>query len=166
MPFDAQGFMAYRLAMMQFAGAAFLAVYGLTQSLADRCTARFAILIAATTPFLVHEVWFTWPKLAAAAFVVLAFGQLLAKRPFVSGLFVGIGYLVHPLALLSVPVLALVAMWPLLGARLSRPRVVNLVRLAVGTGVFVLGWRLLNQHHFAQGGFFNYVTQANRVASR
>ena len=102
--------MAYRLAMMSFAAIAFLALWDLVRRLAGRRGAYFAVLLAATTPFLVHEVWFTWPKMVAAAMVLLAAICVIQRRPLQGGLLVGFGYLMHPGALLAVPTLGLIAL--------------------------------------------------------
>ena len=121
-PFDSRGFMAYRLAMMTFACTAFVSLWDLTRRLAGAGAARVALLLAATTPFLVHEVWFTWPKLLAR--VDGAAGRrssVIGGRPLWAGLLAGLAYLMHPVALLSLPVLALLALWPLRGSRLEPP---------------------------------------------
>jgi hypothetical protein len=159
-PFDPQGFMAYRLAMMSFACTAFLSLWDLTRRLAGAGAAFLALLLAATTPFLVHEVWFTWPKMLAASFVLLAAICVISGRPGRGGLLVGLGYLIHPIALLSLPVLALIALWPLRGARWSRPRVAQVLLLVAGLAVFVVAWRLVNGAHYEQSGFLNYFTEA------
>src|SRR5680860_1673682 len=135
-PFDAQGFMAYRLAMMTFACTAFVSLWDLTRRLAGHAAARFALLLAATTPFLVHEVWFTWPTLFAASFVLLAAICVIEARPLRAGLLTGLGYLMHPVALLSLPALGLLSLWPLREPPWRRPRIRRLALLALGVGVF------------------------------
>jgi hypothetical protein len=159
-PFDPQGFMAYRLAMMAFACTAFVALWDLTRRLAGAAAGRLALLLAATTPFLVHEVWFTWPKMLAAAFVLMAAICLIDKRPLGAGLLIGAGYLMHSMALLSLPILALIALWPLTGASLKKPRVRQLVLLGAGAGAWILAWRVANGAHFQQGEFLKYFTEA------
>jgi hypothetical protein len=159
-PFDSQGFMAYRLAMMTFACTAFLSLWDLTRRLAGAGAAFLALLLAATTPFLVHEVWFTWPKLLAASLILLAAICVISERPVRGGLLAGLGYLMHAVALLSVPVLALIALWPLRAARWNRPRVTQILLLAAGLAVFVIAWRLGNGSHYDQSNFLNYFTQA------
>ena len=154
--FDPQGFMAYRLAMMSFAAIAFLALWDLVRRLAGRRGAYFAVLLAATTPFLVHEVWFTWPKMVAAAMVLLAAVCVIQRRPLQGGLLVGFGYLMHPGALLAVPTLGLIALWPLRGAIWNRPRIRQGFLFAAGVAVFLIGWRLLNGRHYDQSGFLDY----------
>jgi hypothetical protein len=159
-PFDAQGFMAYRLAMMIFACTAFVSLWDLTRRLAGSAAARFAVLLAATTPFLVNEAWFTWPKLLAASFVLMAAICVIETRPLRAGLLTGLGYLMHPVALLSLPALGLLSLWPLRNPRPRRPRLRDLALLAIGVGVFLLAWRLLNGSHYIQSGFLEYLGQA------
>lgn len=159
-PFDPEGFMAYRLAMMAFACTAFASLWDLTRRLAGAGAARFALVLAATTPFLVHEVWFTWPKMLAASLVLLAAIEVIRKRPLQAGLLAGLGYLIHPVALLSLPVLALIALWPLRGARWNRPRLEQLLLLAAGLGAFLIAWRLVNGSHYDQSSFVDYFTEA------
>jgi Dolichyl-phosphate-mannose-protein mannosyltransferase len=159
-PFDAEGFMAYRLAMMAFACTAFVSLWDLTRRLAGSGAARFALLLAATTPFLVHEVWFTWPKMLAASFTLMAGISVIGNRPLRAGLLVGLGYLMHPVALLSLPALALLALWPLAKPRWKRPRLRHLALLLAGIGAFALAWRLFNGSHYSQNGFAEYLLQA------
>lgn len=157
-PFDAQGFMAYRMAMMAFAGTAFLAVWDLTRRLGGHQAARVAVLLAATTPFLVHEIWFTWPKLLAAYLVLLAAICVVARRPLAAGLLAGLGYLVHPGALLALSALTLLALWPLSGAVWRRPKIGSALLLLAAAAAGVIAWRLLNGDHYTQDGFFEYLT--------
>lgn len=156
LPFDPQGFMAYRLAMMAFAAIAFLALWELVRRVAGRRAAYLALLLAATTPFLVHEVWFTWPKLLASAMVLLAAIWVIQRRPLRAGLLSGFGYLMHPGVLLAVPTLGLIALWPLRGARWKRPRIRQGLLLAAGVAVFLIAWRLVNGRHYDQSGFLDY----------
>ncbi len=164
-PFDAQGYVAYRLAMMTLAVTAFLSLWTIVRSLGGRRAARLALLLAATTPFLVHEVWFTWPKLLAASFVLLAALSLFEGRSLLAGLLVGAGYLVHPLALLSLPALLLLALWPLAGARLRRPHIRSGLLLMAGVAVWLAAWRVVNGSHYTQGEFLRYFKQAGREGS-
>ena len=159
-PFDPQGFMAFRIAAMAFASTAFLSLWTLIRTLGGPRAARFGLLLAATTPFLVHEVWFTWPKLFAASFVLLAAICVIKRYPLRAGLLGGTGYLAHPGALLYVPVLCLMALWPLTGARLRRPQLRQLVLVLAGAAICVVGWRVINGSHYTQSGFLDYLTQA------
>lgn len=159
-PFDPSGFMAFRLAMTALSCTALLSLWTLTRRLAGERAARLGVLLAATTPFLLHEAWFTWPKLLAASFVLLATTSLIEKRPLGAGLLVGVGYLMHPVALLSLPALALIALWPLSGARWRRPRIAYLPKLLAAVAGFFLLWRLLNGSNYTQDGFLGYLTEA------
>jgi hypothetical protein len=159
-PFDPQGFMAYRLAMMAFACTAFLSLWTLTRRLGGERAAHLALLLAATTPFLVHEVWFTWPKLFAASLVLLAGLSVIGGRPLLAGLLAGIGYLVHPVALLSLPVLGGLALWPLVGAHLRRPRLMPALMLLAGVALCLVAWRLVNGSHYTQSDFLDYFKRA------
>lgn len=159
-PFDAQGFMAFRLAAMAFSATAFLSLWTLTRRLAGARAAQLAVLLAATAPVLLHEVWYTWPKLLAASFVLLAAVSLIDGRPLRAGALVGLGYLMHPMALLSAPALLLIALWPLVGAKLKRPRLEQAFLLLLGIGAFALLWKLVNGDHYQQDGFLTYITEA------
>jgi Dolichyl-phosphate-mannose-protein mannosyltransferase len=159
LPFDPQGFMAYRLAMMAFAAIAFLALWDLVRRIAGRRAAYLAVLLAATTPFLVHEVWFTWPKLLASAMVLLGAIWVIQRRPLRAGLLSGFGYLMHPGVLLAVPTLGLIALWPLRGARWKRPRIRQGLLLAAGVAFFLIAWRLVNGRHYDQSGFLDYFVR-------
>jgi hypothetical protein len=159
-PFDREGFVAYRVAMMIFASTAFLGLWDLLRRVADYRIARFGLLLAATTPFLIHETYFTWPKLLAASIILMALICVIERRFLVAGLLAGFGSLMHPVALAAIPVLALVALWPLRGARWNRPRIGSLALLVVGLVVIPVAWRLINGSHYDQNQFFEYLRQA------
>lgn len=168
MPFDPQGFMAYRILMMLLAVSCILAVYSLARLAGGPATGRIAVLLTAGTPFVVHEVYFTWPKLAAAAMCVLAGYLVIARQPFLAGLFVGIGYLMHPLALLSVPTLLLLVLLVALRQRAAWTR--GLLRLSVwavgamiGLGCVLVSWREALGSHYTQGRFLDYFRMSNNA---
>ncbi len=165
LPFDPEGFMAYRLAMMTFAATAFLSLWDLVWRLGGARAARFAVLLAATTPFLMHEIWFTWPKLLAASFVLLAGICVIERRAFASGLLLGIGYLMHPSALLAISGLGLLALWPLRGAVWKRPNLKAAAQLVVGAAASLVAWRLANGSHYTQDAFSEYVQIAGVEAN-
>jgi hypothetical protein len=96
----------------------------------------------------------------AAALVLGAAICVITRRPLAAGLLVGAGYLMHPVALLSLPALALIALWPLRGARWTRPQVRQLLQLAAGLAMLAIAWRLVNGSHYDQNGFLNYFTEA------
>lgn len=156
-PFDLQGFMAYRIAMMAFASTAFLAAWDLVRRIGGAGPARMAVLLAATTPFLVHEVWFTWPKLLGASLVLLAGICIVERQALHSGLLLGIGYLMHPGALVYLSMIGALALWPLRGANWRRPDLKAAVLMLGGVAVSLLAWRLVNGSHYNQSGFTEYL---------
>jgi hypothetical protein len=159
-PFDAQGFMAFRIAMIAFSCTALLSLWELVRRIGGARAARFALLLGVSTPFLYADLWFTWPKLLAASFVLLAALCVIERRPFSAGLLLGVGYLMHPSALIGGLAVGLLAFWPLRGARLLRPQVPSALLLLAGLAVAVIAWRLFNGPHFIQDSFVDYVTQA------
>jgi hypothetical protein len=158
--FDAQGFMAYRLAMMAFAATAFVSLWDLVRRLGDWRAARLALVLAVTTPFLVHEVWFTWPKLLAASFVLMAAICIIERRALLSGLLLGVAYLMHPGGLLGITGLGLLALWPLKGASWRRPDIRAALLMVAGTAVSLLAWRFANGDHYTQNTFLEYFRTA------
>jgi hypothetical protein len=158
--FDPQGFMAYRLAMVTFGCTALLSLWQLVRQLGGAQAARLALLLAAATPFVFADLWYTWPKLLAASFVFLGAILLFERRPLRSGLSVGLGYLMHPSALVGLFALGPLSVWPLKGANWRRPHLLTATLLLAGTAISVVAWRLLNGDHFMQEGFVEYVTQA------
>jgi hypothetical protein len=110
--------------------------------------ALFAFLIAATAPFTIHEIYFTWPKLAAAGFALVAAYLIFRGQYLLAGLLIGFGYLVHPSALMSVPALA--------GIIILQKRVIRMATMAAGIAAWLLFWRYLNRGHYAQDFFLEY----------
>ena len=159
-PFDPQGFMAYRLAMFTFSCTVFLSLWELVRRLGGVRAARFSLLLAISTPFVAAEMWFTWPKLLAASFVLLAGLYTIERHSFRSGLLVGIGYLMHPSALIGLVGIGPLTLWPLKGRRWWRPDLKAIVLLIAGTAISVGFWHVVNGPHFFQNEFLEYVTQA------
>lgn len=159
-PFDAQGFMAFRIAMIVFSCSVFLALWDLVRRLGGLAAARFALLLAIATPFLYADLWFTWPKLLAAAFVLLAAILLIESKAFRSGLAVGVGFLMHPSALTGLFGLGPISLWPIRGANWKRPRIAQAALLVLGTALVVIFWREVNQPFLRQDQFFDYLKQA------
>jgi hypothetical protein len=159
-PFDAQGFMAYRIAMIAFSCSVFLALWDLVRRLGGIPAARFALLLAVSTPFVFAELWYTWPKLLAVTFVLLAALLLIERKSFRSGLMVGVGFLAHPSALGGLFALGPLSLWPIRGATWKRPQILSAVLLLAGTAVAVVLWRKLNGPELRQDQFFEYLTQA------
>ncbi|HJQ03137.1 MAG TPA: hypothetical protein VJ851_16190 [Jatrophihabitans sp.] len=167
MPFDQQGFMAYRIIMMLLAVSIVPAGYSLACRVAGVRTGRLAALLLAGTPFVLHEVYYTWPKLAAAALCLLAGYLVLARHPVLAGLTIGLGYLMHPMALLSVPTLLLLGMllarrpgsWPASARRL----VGWTAGMLAGLGAVLVGWRIGQGSQYTQSKFGVYLRLADNV---
>lgn len=104
--FDPEGFQAYRIGMIVFACCGLLTIFGLARLFLTENWALLAFLIAATAPFTIHEIWFTWPKLSAACFVLIAAYLSFRRRYLASGIAFGFGYLIHPGVLVSFPAIA------------------------------------------------------------
>lgn len=159
-PFDAQGFMAFRIVMITMSATALLTMWELVRKLAGKRAARLALVLGISTPFVFAELIFTWPKLLAASFMLLAALWLFERKPLRAGLSVGVGYLFHPGALLGYFALGPLALWPLVGAKLRRPRVLTLLLMAAGTAALVIPWLVANQGHNTQSGFVEYFKAA------
>jgi hypothetical protein len=159
-PFDPQGFMAFRLAMVTFSCTVLLSLWELVRLLGGRRAARFSVLLGIGTPFIFADLWSTWPKLLAASFVLLGAIFLFERKPLRSGLSVGVGYLMHPSALIGLAALVPLALWPLQGANWRRPRLLPAALILLGTGAFLVFWRLVNGDHYLQESFFEYVYMA------
>ena len=98
-PFDPEGFSAYRIAMIVMASCSLLTMFGLAALFLSDDWAVFAFLVAATSPFVVHDLYFTWAKLPSASFVLLAAYLVYRSRYLLGGLSLGLAYLCHPSAL-------------------------------------------------------------------
>jgi len=160
-PFDREGFAAYRIAMITLAALSLIAVAGLLLRVGDEQSAWLGISLVALTPFYWHELYFSWPKLASATLVLTAFHALLGGRVLVAALWLGAGYLCHPLALLSVPFLCLwllLARPPSFWGRLARAA-------TLGTGVLgvIVAWHAINGFQPSQGGFLQYPRAADGI---
>jgi len=175
-PFDPEGFAAYRIALIALAAMCVFPVLALAGDVAGELAGRAAVAAVSTAPFIVHELYFTWPKLLMATLILIAFWAVLRSRPGIAGLMVGTAYLVHPGALLSVPAVALA--WPL---RLALPEVrfasaigttrrrelwTGWLAFCAAAGVAVIAWRVVNGKAFQQGGFFVYFVLAGDHVAR
>ncbi|MBS1883302.1 MAG: hypothetical protein JSS97_10150 [Actinobacteria bacterium] len=159
-PFDPEGFMAYRVAMITMSATALLTVWQLVRALAGKRAARLAVLLGMSTPFVFAELIFTWPKLLAASMLLLGALWLFERKPLRAGLSVGVGYLFHPGALLGYLALGPLALWPPRGAKLWRPRIKAAVLMGLGTAVIVIAWMIANHGHNTQEGFLDYIEEA------
>jgi hypothetical protein len=107
-PFDTHGFAVYRIFMICLAACSLLVFHGLAQAVgASPSQSLLATAFLAGTPFWVHEVYFTWPKLFCVSLILMALFLALRGRYLLAGLVWSLSYLAHPLAPFSAPVLVL-----------------------------------------------------------
>lgn len=164
--YDPDGYAAYRIVMIVVAACTLLSVFGLARLLMPDEWAFLAFLVTVSAPFVVHEIYFTWPKLEAAAFVLLAAYLVVRGRYYLAGLAAGAGYLCHPSALLALPSLAGLAILLTGPSAFRRPSVWarRVAELLPGVAVCLLIWWLINRKHYGQGDFMQYARMADGPA--
>ncbi|HZQ52240.1 MAG TPA: hypothetical protein VFB14_08590 [Bryobacteraceae bacterium] len=153
--FDERGFMAYRIAMIVMAAMTVPFVFGLARVFLSEEWALIAALVTMGSPFVIHDIYYTWPKLVAAGFVLLGAYLVWESRMFLAGLALGIGYLFHSSALLFAP--ALVGMLILSQRGKIRRWVAGTAWLIAGGAVCPIFWRVFNQGHYTQGRFLFFL---------
>jgi hypothetical protein len=162
--FDPEGFAAYRVCLTALFAAGLFIPFGLARLFLDEKWAFFAFLCAAAAPFTLHELFFTWPKLAAGTYALLGIYLGFRRRPLAAGLAVGIGYLLHPSALLSFPAVLLVASLRFREDCKPSLHLRHALRSAAlafsGFAFWFLIWRWINHGVVQQGGFLAYVKMA------
>lgn len=157
-PFDRTGFAAYRILLATLAATALIAAAALLRQLRDDRTALIGIGLLVLAPFFWHESYFTWPKLATAAWIAGALTLLLQERPARAGFAFSGAYLLHPMALLSLP---FVGLWALCQPTTSWPRrVLRATAFSLPLALIAALWFGLNHEHYSQGGFLQYLTSA------
>jgi hypothetical protein len=169
--FDRQGFAAYRVVLDVLNLLVLFGIAGLATRLAGRRAGLYGALLAGLTPFVVHETYFTWPKMFAAYFVLVAGGAIVRRRPLAAGVAMVAGYLSHPLAMLWLPALLLFAVWrerlhggPTMSDRAGRLRTLagSSVQIVAAPIVAVAGWFAFN-YPYRRGGdaFAHYPLQVD-----
>lgn len=134
---DPVGFWAYQLVAMLLNLAIILGVYLLARVWLGRRVATVAALLTAVLPGLFLNAIYTWPKQAAAYFVLVGAACAIRRRPVLAGIFAGLGYLTHPAGLFWIPSIALV----LFADQELRSRVRwTLVRFLAPIAVLVAPW--------------------------
>jgi hypothetical protein len=158
--FDPEGFAAYRIVMIVIACCSLTAAFSLAALFVNEEWAFLVFLVTATAPFVVHETYFTWPKLEAAWFVLLAAYLIMRGRILMAGLLWGVAYLCHPLALLFAPALAAIV------CLTAKKR--NFLTVCLRPALLVPGiclcvglWLLVNLHSFSQTSFLSYFQLAD-----
>ncbi len=169
-PFDREGFAAYRITLIALASLAGWAMFGLVAALVSVPAARFAAVVLLLAPFFTHEMYFTWPKLFTAGLVLTSFLLAHERRWLASGTVLGLGYLFHPLALLSTPFIGLWLLGRTVPRGAWRPRIVAASAFGVGLGACVAAWQAVAALRPGPGGsqaiFLTYFKLAdNRLAT-
>ncbi|KWT77388.1 hypothetical protein [Candidatus Magnetominusculus xianensis] len=167
-PFDNEGFAVYRIAMIVLSAACLLAMFSAASALSGETAGLFSVLLMPLTPFFIHEVYYSWPKLAAAGGVMTALSMVIVKQPRLAGLFLGLGYLYHPMALLSLPVVLFV--WMAVEADGSLRDLIFLKYkkiltdgsiIAATCGLFIIFWKIVSGDSNRQSFFLQYILMSN-----
>ena len=167
--FDDQGFSVFRLTCMVLAAIALLGAFGFVEALAGPRRALLAATLLAGTPFFLHEVYFTWPKLFSSYFALLGLLSVARGRSFLAGCWLGLGYLAHPGALFAVPMaVSLELVWALESSKdrgwmwslRQGTLYARMGKLFAGVALGVLFWRVINRGQVEQGQFVDYFLMA------
>ena len=170
--FDPTGFAAYRASMIVFTACCLWFVFGIALLFLPEDWSLFAVMVCASAPFFVHETYFTWPKIEAAGFVLLAAYLVLRSRFLLGGLALGFGYLCHPSALLSAPaIFAVIFLEPGFSVRppaslwfAVRRSIRNALLVSAGLAMCLLFWRVVNGSHYTQGQFAHFMVASGDLA--
>jgi len=170
-PIDRYGYMQYRFSIILLSAAAvipFFVALGATP-LALAGTAVYAL-----SPFVVHEVYFTWTKQSTVALMLSAFCFAARGRYPLSGALAGLAYLAHPSAAYSA--VALVAFlvtvtrpateWNVDAGALLRPsqwwqRRAVIGRFVLGMACVTLPWGLYSYGRHNPAEFLSYLFMAD-----
>jgi hypothetical protein len=176
-PMDPYGYAAYRIMQEALNLLALLGIAGLASRLGGARAGVIAAILAGLTPFILHETYYTWPKLLATFFIMLAAAQIVRRRPLTAGTALAAGYLCHPLAALWGPPLALFLIWrecrhrraqtssPAFTTVLIRQLIGSSVRLAAIPVAIAVGWNRFNEHYKpGHDPFLQYPLQVNAHA--
>lgn len=166
-PVDRYGYMQYRFAIIVLGA---LAVLPFFVALGGGDLAVAGAAIYALSPFLIHEVYFTWTKQATVPFVLSAFCLVLVRRAGLAGALAGFAYLAHPSAafagLAFVPFLVAIqgeTDWRTCSAgALLRPRRWWQARgpiaaFAAGTACTLMPWWIYGAGKLNPAGFASYL---------
>ena len=96
---DGYGYWLAHLVLVFLNAAVIVAIGRLAWSIFGARAALIAGLIAAMNPYVFTHVFYTWPKMLAAYFVLSHWLLVRERRlPLLAGVFAGLAYLAHPLA--------------------------------------------------------------------
>lgn len=162
-PFDPWGYTTYRIAMAILAAQSLVALFLVLVTFVTETTAMLGAAVMALCPFVLHEVMFTWPKLAATAWLLISFLLAHRKRPVLAGVALAIGYLFHPMALLWTPWIGLWSMAR--GDGSVRGRIARGAAFALPVAAVVGPWmaasnlaqKISGSFFASQSAFFRYL---------
>ncbi|MDO8539128.1 MAG: hypothetical protein Q7S40_01700 [Opitutaceae bacterium] len=166
-PFDRMGYAAYRITLMVLASGVIVALFATLALVVGGDWALVGAGLLALSPFGVHEVMFTWPKWPATIGVLASFMLAHGRHAFGAGLALALGFLYHPMALLSAPWIAL---WAVGRAEKNlTARATAVLQVGIGAGVIVLPWmaiaasapHLPGSVHAGHGLFLRYWVLAD-----
>jgi hypothetical protein len=165
-PFDPWGYTAYRIVMAILATLSLVALFLVLAAFLDETSALLGAAAMALCPFVLHEVMFTWPKLAATAWLLISFLLAHRRRPALSGVALALGYLFHPMALLWTPWIGL---WAIArGNRTRRAMIARGAGFAMPLAAVVVPWmaaselaqKISGSFFASQSAFFSYFIWA------
>ena len=173
-PFDPYGFAAFRIAMTVLSSLLIIVAYGLLLKFTSASNSLMITLFLATSPFLIHESFFTWPKLACTSCFFLSVLALFERRLVLGGIMMGVSYLFHPMAMLMMPFPGLWLVASMYNStfkdqkRLSMTAPIGLLNFLkasliaysqymFGIAIVCLSWLWLNRLDYHQGDFFKYI---------
>ena len=158
--FDPHGFAAYRIVLMALAGTVVMALFLALQSFVGPAWALLGAGTLALCPFGFHEIYFTWPKWEATAWLAVSFLAAHERRAMLTGAAIAAGYFYHPLALLWVP---WIGRWLLGRQPHAFPSVAKAALGFAGVLAVLVGpWMLLGR---GQDGFLHYLLETAHLPS-
>src|SRR4029079_18373361 len=122
---------------------------------------RFGLLWLTISPLVFINVGFTWPKLLAGYFALLAMVEVLGdSRNARVALWASLSYLSHPVGALFMPALVLVQAYRAAGKQLFH-QPLTFIRAAARQSVwliaFLFPWLMYKTHIHADDQFLRYV---------
>jgi hypothetical protein len=137
--------------------------YALLVALRVRRPLLIVLLVCLPSLYVIIQDFYTWPKSAAAFFIVAAFLMLQERRPsWIAGIFLGLGYWFHPYAVIFIISLALyyladAAIKSRHDAASARTALRSLVGVAVAAFVVIAPWLIWTRFIIAIPG--DLITQ-------
>lgn len=173
-PFDSRGFSTYRITAIILAALSIFYIFSFLKKFVSDKLNFVIIFILCSSPFFIHELYFTWPKIISTSFVILSFELVLANSFLLSGIVLSLSYLFHPMSILSFPIFFF---W--IPIQLSNYNVKNILEylknlfkkntilkfleFSFGLVIIFLIWLYINNGKLAQSSFLNYFFESDGV---